>query len=118
MTRATKIGGNRIGGDTDKHGCKASTGYLYDRQLKKCIRPWEYKCVYKDTFYMKYPEGPHGCVAGSGPVPYIDIQPCLDTCNGVRNVRNGCIRACIKKALPKQKWYMGPYQQNKGTPRL
>jgi len=29
-----------IGGDTDAHGCKPSTGYVWDNQLQECVRPW------------------------------------------------------------------------------
>lgn len=30
----------RIGSDVDAHGCKASTGYIWDEELASCIRPW------------------------------------------------------------------------------
>ena len=29
-----------VGGDTDVHGCKPSTGYLWNEELDSCVRPW------------------------------------------------------------------------------
>jgi hypothetical protein len=29
-----------VGGDTDAHGCKPSTGYLWNEELMSCVRPW------------------------------------------------------------------------------
>jgi hypothetical protein len=29
-----------VGGDTDVHGCKPSTGYLWNEKLASCVRPW------------------------------------------------------------------------------
>lgn len=29
-----------VGGDTDTHGCKPSTGYLWNEELMSCVRPW------------------------------------------------------------------------------
>jgi hypothetical protein len=29
-----------VGGDTDAHGCKPSAGYLWNEELKSCVRPW------------------------------------------------------------------------------
>lgn len=30
-----------VGGDTDKHGCKASAGYSWCATTNQCERPWE-----------------------------------------------------------------------------
>ena len=29
-----------VGGDTDAHGCKPSTGFLWNEELMSCVRPW------------------------------------------------------------------------------
>jgi hypothetical protein len=29
-----------VGGDSDAHGCKPSTGYLWNEELMSCVRPW------------------------------------------------------------------------------
>ena len=29
-----------VGGDTDVHGCRPSTGYLWNEELASCVRPW------------------------------------------------------------------------------
>lgn len=31
---------DRVGGDTDGHGCKPSAGYLWSEELASCVRPW------------------------------------------------------------------------------
>jgi hypothetical protein len=31
---------NRVGGDTDGHGCTSSAGYLWNEELTSCVRPW------------------------------------------------------------------------------
>lgn len=31
---------DRIGGDSDGHGCKPSAGYLWNTELASCVRPW------------------------------------------------------------------------------
>lgn len=28
------------GNDADAHGCKASTGHIWNPELARCVRPW------------------------------------------------------------------------------
>ena len=40
-TSAEKANTNVVGGDLDKHGCKASAGYQWCTKTQQCERPWE-----------------------------------------------------------------------------
>lgn len=43
-----------IGGDSDEHGCKGSTGYSWCEAKQKCLRAWEEKCEnYVEDYFKK-----------------------------------------------------------------
>ena len=43
-----------VGGDTDKHGCKAAAGYAWCSKTNQCERPWE---LAKSQQFDNTPEG-------------------------------------------------------------
>ena len=34
-----------VGSDVDAHGCKGSAGYLWDKELNQCARPWMSRAI-------------------------------------------------------------------------
>merc|ERR1712232_1225487 len=42
-----------LGGDVDKHGCRASAGYLWCPSMVACIRPWESGIANTENFSAK-----------------------------------------------------------------
>lgn len=55
-----------VGNDSDEHGCKASAGYSWCEEKKKCLRVWEENCSSINPPIVGNDSDEHGCKASAG----------------------------------------------------
>lgn len=67
------------GSDVDVHGCKGSAGYLWNEELKQCVRPWMSRAI------------------------TLEVAPHRSTCTGVIEMQCLMVRERVP-GRPSKKW--------------